>query len=82
MAKTIAQAAEDNDRRAMLVALRTRIAETLGDPDTHPRELASLSKRLMEIADEIETIDAQRGQVSGESERAAPADESFDGSDV
>lgn len=76
----ISSAAARNDRRAMLVALSDKIAATLDSPDTHPRDIASLSKRLMEISDELKAFDAQQG--TDPAVAAAPADEPFDGSDV
>lgn len=51
-------AAEAGDRRQLLVALRARIAQAVEDPKTLPRDLAALSRRLLEIAKEVEAIDA------------------------
>ncbi|WP_457095223.1 hypothetical protein [Mycobacteroides abscessus] len=39
--------------------MRDRIAQTVDDPDTSPRDLAALTRRLMDIAGEIEAIDAK-----------------------
>jgi hypothetical protein len=60
--KSISDAARDGEKRELLVALRARIAKTVEDPKTPPRDLASLSRRLMEIANEIEAIDAAAGE--------------------
>lgn len=54
----VTAAAQGGDRRELLVALRARIAQTVEDPNTPPRDLAALSRRLLEIAKEIEAIDA------------------------
>lgn len=57
---SIATAAASGDRRALLVSLREHIAKRL-DEDVAPRDLASLSKRLVDIANEIAEIDAASG---------------------
>lgn len=56
---TVSSAANEGDRRELLVALRARIAATVEDPNTPARDLAALSRRLLEIAKEIEAIDAK-----------------------
>lgn len=59
---TITQAAAEGTVREQLAALRERIAKTVEDPNCPPRDLAALSRRLMEITKEIEAIDAQAGE--------------------
>ena len=54
---TVAQAAASGSHRALLVAMRERIAKTVSDPDCPPRDLAALTRRLQDIAKEIESID-------------------------
>lgn len=54
----IAQAASEGTQRDLLVAMRDRIATDLDD-GVPARELASLTKRLMDIVREIATIDAE-----------------------
>lgn len=54
----IAQAASEGTQRALLAAMRDRIADEL-DAGVPARDLASLSKRLMEITREIAAIDAE-----------------------
>lgn len=44
-----------NDRKTTLVALRDTIAETIDGTDSG-RDIAALSKRLMEVISEIEAI--------------------------
>lgn len=56
---TITEAAEKGTLRQQMVALRERIAITVQDPDCPPRDLASLSRRLLEITKEIEAIDVR-----------------------
>lgn len=67
--------AAEGDERALLVALRDRVADDL-DAGVPARDLASLSKRLMEIQREIRAIDAaEDGDDVGNA--AATPDESF-----
>lgn len=53
----IADAAANGTERDLLVAMRDQIAANL-DEGVPPRDLASLTKRLMEITREIKAIDA------------------------
>lgn len=55
--QTISNAAKSGDRRRLLVAMRNRIASDLDAGRIASRDLASLTKRLMDIAAEIERID-------------------------
>jgi hypothetical protein len=55
--KTVAEAAESGNHRDLLVAMRERIAKTVSNPDCPPRDLAALTRRLQDIAKEIEAID-------------------------
>ena len=57
MAKLV-EAAKSGDKRATLVALRDKLAETIQNCDSG-RDMASNSKRLMEVMSEIEQIDAE-----------------------
>lgn len=54
--KSVAQAAKGTQRE-LLVAMRDRIATAVTNPDCPPRDLAALTKRLADIAKEIESID-------------------------
>lgn len=54
---SVAEAAASGDHRALLVAMRERVARTVSDPDCPPRDLAALTRRLQDIAKEIEAID-------------------------
>ena len=56
--KTVTGAAGDGSRRELLVAMRARVATAVEDPNTPARDLAALTRRLMEIAKDIEAIDA------------------------
>ena len=54
---TVAQAAATGSHRSLLVAMRERIAQTVSDPECPPRDLAALTRRLQDIAKEIESMD-------------------------
>ena len=54
---SVADAARSDSERDLLVAMRDVIAAQL-DAGVMPRDLASLTKRLMEIRQEISAIDA------------------------
>jgi hypothetical protein len=54
---TVAQAAATGDHRQLLVSMRERIAQTVSNPDCPPRDLAALTRRLQDIAKEIESLD-------------------------
>lgn len=64
-AGTIFEAAQSGNQEALLVATRDRIAVTLDNPETPARDLASLSKRLMEISREIEKLQAVEEEHGG-----------------
>ena len=50
-------AAKSEDKRRMLVALRDKIASTIEACESG-RDMAALSKRLMEVVEEIEGLDS------------------------
>lgn len=56
---SITEAASSGTVRQQLCALRDRVAKTVEDPNCPARELAALSRRLMEITKEIEAIDVR-----------------------
>ena len=66
VAKSVVQAASSGSHRDLLVAMRERIAAAVSDPDCPPRDLASLTRRLQDIAKEIETIDTRTRQEARE----------------
>ena len=75
--QSVSQAASSGDHRALLVAMRTRIAATVSDPDCPPRDLAALTRRLQDIAKEIEAIDL-RAREEGADAADVIEDEEFD----
>lgn len=73
---TVTQAAERGTTREVLVAMRDRIAVAVEDPNTAARDLAALTKRLMETVRDIEAIDARELQEAGQGVEVT--DEEFD----
>lgn len=78
---TIAEAASSGSTRDVLVASRDRIAKALDDPNIAARDLASNSKRLMELIREIEALDAREEQEAS-NDAAEVEDGDFDASAV
>jgi hypothetical protein len=77
--KSVSEAAKSGDRRELLVAMRDRIAQTISG-DCPPRDLAALTRRLQDIAKDIEQIDLAG---SGEGSVVATTDdEDFDATSV
>lgn len=74
---SVAEAAKTGNHRALLVSMRERIARTVSDPDCPPRDLAALTRRLQEIAREIEAIDTRAREEGADADDAA-ADEAWD----
>ena len=77
---TVTQAASDGSTRELLVAMRDRVARAVENPDTPARDLAALTKRLMDIAREIKAIDTQDTAEAGG--RIDTRDEEFDPSTI
>lgn len=55
----LVEAAKSGDKRSTLVALRDILARTIQECDSG-RDMASNSKRLMEVISEIEQIDKEQ----------------------
>lgn len=79
-AKSVTRAAASGDRRELLVAVRSRVAKAVENPDTPARDLAALTRRLLEIAKEIEAIDKAAEEDARDG--SATADEAFDSSAI
>ena len=54
---TVAQAAASGDHHLLLTSMRERIARAVSDPECPPRDLASLTRRLQDIAKEIDVME-------------------------
>ena len=79
MATSVTEAASQGSRLDLLVAMRSRVATAVEDPDTPARDLAALTRRLLEIANEIAAIEAQQELAEDSiAAAAALADEPFD----
>jgi len=63
-------------RRELLVALRDKIASEIDSGDIHARDLASLSRRLVDISEQLEAFD---DAADGISVAAALPDEEWSG---
>lgn len=75
--KTVAQAASTGSHRDLLVAMRERIARAVSDSECPPRDLAALTRRLQDIAKEIESIDT-RAKEEGTDAANLNGDEEWD----
>lgn len=69
--QTVAQAAATGDHRALLVAMRERIAQAVSSADCPPRDLAALTRRLQDIAKEIEAIDLRAKEEGADADDTA-----------
>jgi hypothetical protein len=75
---TILEAAEADDRMGELRAMRRRIAGALDSEACPPRDMAALSRRLIEVGREIDAMRvaaAQEGDADERDRTAAPWDE-------
>lgn len=59
VAKSVTEAARSGTTRELLSAMRGRIASAVEDPNTPARDIAALTKRLVEVVRDIEAIDAR-----------------------
>jgi hypothetical protein len=72
--RTVTEAADCGTQRDLLVTMRARVATAVEDPNTPARDLAALTRRLLEIAREIEAIDARAAEEADESDSVPDAD--------
>lgn len=77
---TVTKAASEGSQRDLLVAVRDRVAKDVESPNTPARDLAALTRRLMEITKEIEAIDAR--ELEEASDAGATPDEDWDASAI
>ncbi len=78
---TVTQAAKQGSTRDLLVTMRDRVAKDVENENTPARDLAALTKRLMEIVRDIEAIDARASQEASD-HAAEVSDGDFDASAV
>ena len=62
---TVAEAAASGDQRSLLEAMRDRIAVAVTSPGCPPRDLAALTKRLADIAEQLKALDLQEAEEEG-----------------
>lgn len=65
------------DERDMMAAMGVTLARAIDDPNTPPRDLASLTRRLMDVQSRLREIDAERAD--RERQEATEATEDEDG---
>ena len=70
---TVSEAVSTSDRRKSLIALRDKIADTIDTTDSG-RDIAALSKRLMEVMNEIDSLPSEKAPDSPMAKRRAKRD--------
>lgn len=76
--KSVTQAAARGSERELLAATRAVVAKAVEAPNTSTRDLAALTRRLLEIDRDIRAIDARAGgEGDGVGRAAATPDESW-----
>lgn len=78
---TVAEAAASGDEKALLIAMRDRIAQAVSDPDCPKRDLASLTLRLANIVKEIKALESAEGE-DDIGEATSTPDAEFDASAI
>ena len=78
---TVTQAASSGTTRDLLVTMRDRVAKDVENANTPARDLAALTKRLLEIVRDIEAIDA-RSKQEADNDASAVEDGDFDAASV
>lgn len=73
---SVSDAAAKGTHRDLLIAMRERIAKAVEDVNCPARDLAALTRRLQEVAREIEAIDARSAEEAAEN--GDIADEAWD----
>lgn len=72
--KSVTEAAKSGTSRELLSAMRDRIARDVEDLNTPARDLAALTKRLMEVVRDIEACDLREAEGrDGDDDDAADA---------
>lgn len=72
--KSVLDATTDGTRMDVLIQMRKVIATALDSEKTLARDLASLSKRLMEIEADIATLQRQQSEEAAEDDAAEDED--------
>jgi DNA-binding NarL/FixJ family response regulator len=73
---TVAAAAKEGTELELLMAMRDRVATAVADPNCPARDLAALTRRLREIAKDIEALQARAREEAADA--ADAPDEAWD----
>jgi len=74
---TVAEAAESGSRREILEAVRDRLAASIDNEKTPPRDLAALTRRFLDVTREIEALADEESEDEVGEAQSTP-DEDFD----
>jgi len=77
--RSVAKAADEGTQLELLLVLRNRLAKAIDDKATPPRDLSSLSRRLMEVSREIQALERQEAEDADQTDHG---DDAFDPSTV
>lgn len=72
---SVLDATEHGDSRDVMAAMRKRLAASIDDPSTPARDLAALSRRLLEVDRTIREIDLAREERERQTATEATEDE-------
>lgn len=72
---SVLDATEHGDSRDVMAAMRKRLAASIDDPSTPARDLAALSRRLLEVDKTIREIDLAREERERQTATEATEDE-------
>lgn len=72
---SVLDATEHGDSRDVMAAMRKRLAASIDDPRTPARDLAALSRRLLEVDKTIREIDLARAERERQTATEATEDE-------
>ena len=72
---SVLDATERGDNRDVMVMLRRRLAAAVDAPETPPRDLAALTRRLLEVDKTIREIDLAREERERQTATEATEDE-------
>jgi DNA-binding NtrC family response regulator len=76
---TVIDAADHGTHPDLLRALKARIATAIQDPNGHPRDIAALSRQLLEVSKELEATAEAGTEGDPVGQAAATADEPWQG---
>lgn len=79
---SVVSALESGGRVDELRAMQMRVARAIDDPNTPARDLASLTRRQIEIGREIDAIEKAAEEEAAEDAAAATPDEPWDAANI